>query len=166
MAAGEQQRMRPGLGPATSRLIAAGGVAGGLGVAYWLVVYIGAKSRAFSNLGCAQQQPWGCLGLVIIGVLAGLSAIALLAWPLLRVAGVRPAWPVALVGPVIAAILSRAYEDLGQDPFRAAGIAVVLAVSYAAAAVITKPDVYRYWSAGTALGVLALYLVSRFSGGL
>jgi len=62
------------------------------------------------------------------------------AWPLLRLAGVRPAWPVALIALPVAFILGRAYQAFAGSPaWGVPGLIVVPAVSYAAAALLTAP---------------------------
>ena len=99
--------------------------------------------------------------MAIIGVLAGLLVIFLVAWPLMHVAGVRPAWPVALLGPVVAIMTYGAFVKL-TDRSLLTDLWIVLAVSYAAAAVITAPRLYRYGSAAVAMAVVALDLASRF----
>jgi hypothetical protein len=149
--------------PAIRRVLASATVAGGLGVVFMLVLYIGSRSHVTAGLTCGGE--WGCLGLALIGALAGMLAIVVLAWPLLHMAGVRPAWPVALVGPVVALVLSREYGNLTGHTL-VTGLWVVLAVSYAAAAVITAPRLYRYWSLVVGLAVIALYLATRSAGGL
>ena len=149
------------LNPALRRVAASAFVAGGLGFVFWLVVYIGARSHFAARLNCGES-PWGCLYLGIIGVAAGLLVIVLLAWPLLRLAGVRPAWPVALLGPLIAINSYRAF--LLADRSLISGLWIFLAISYAAAAVITAPRFFRYWSAAVAMTVVALDIATRFIG--
>ena len=150
--------------PAVRRVLASASVAGGLGLVFMLVLDIGSGSHITAGLTCGGGE-WGCLGLALIGALAGMLAIVVLAWPLLHAAGVRPAWPVALVGPVVTLVVSREYGDLtGQTP--ETGLWVVLALSYAAAAVITAPRLYRYWSLVVGIGVIALYLATRRAGSL
>jgi hypothetical protein len=150
-------------GPAIRRVLASACVAGGLGLAFWLVFYIGSRSR-FTGGGTCGGGPWGCLMVAIIGVLAGVLAIFVVAWPLLRAAGVRPAWPVALLGPVVAIMTYGAFVKL-TDRWQLTGVWIVLAVSYAAAAVITSPRLYRYGSAAVAMAVIALDLAMRLVAG-
>ncbi|MFJ3517001.1 hypothetical protein [Streptomyces sp. NPDC090131] len=50
---------------------------------------------------CRSQEPWGCLGFTLLMLAAVPLAGTLVAWVLLRVAGVRPAWRVAALGPVL-----------------------------------------------------------------
>jgi hypothetical protein len=156
-----QRRLR--VHPAIWRVAASGGVAGGLGLVLWLVVLAGSRSHATSRLSCSG--PWGCLGLAVIASLAALLAIVILAWPLLYAARVRPAWPVALIGPVVALVASREYVKLA-DSSLLTGLWLVLAVSYAAAAVISAPRLYRYWSAVVAIAVVALWVLNASAGGI
>jgi hypothetical protein len=146
------------------RVLASASVAGGLGLVFMLVIYTGSRSHVTAGLTCGGGE-WGCLGLALFGALAGMLAIVVLAWPLLRAAGVRPAWPVALAGPVVALVASREYANLtGQTLIT--GLWIVLALSYAAAAVITAPRLYRYWSLVVGIAVIALYVATRNVGGL
>jgi hypothetical protein len=126
------------------RVLTAGAVAGGLGLAFWLVADAVTRSR-FARLSCHLGRP-GCTTFVgVIGLYAGLLAafagvlaIVVLAWPLLHAAGVRPAWPVALAGPVVAMAASGAYLRFVPAPHGAAVVPIVLAISYTAAAAITS----------------------------
>ena len=152
-----------GVHPAIRRIAASAGVAGGLGLVLWLVALAGSRSHVTSGLTCTG--PWGCLGLAIIASLAGFLAVVILAWPLLYAARVRPAWPVALIGPIVALVVSREYVKLA-DRSLLTGLWLVLAVSYAAAAVISAPRLYRYWSAVVALAVVALFVLSGAGGGM
>jgi hypothetical protein len=149
--------------PAVRRVLTSAAVAGGLGLVFRLVLYVGSRSHVTSRLTCAGE--WGCLGLALIGVLAAMLAIVLLAWLLLHATGVRPAWPVALAGPVVTFVADRAYLNLTGQTL-AAGLWIVLALSYAAAAVMTAPRLYRYWSLVAGVAVIALYLAGRSAGSL
>jgi hypothetical protein len=148
--------------PAIRRVLASASVAGGLGLVFWLVINVGARLHVTAGLTCGGG-PWGCLGLAILGGLAGLLAIVVLAWPLLHAVGVRPAWPVALVGPIVAISAYREFLTL-VDRSLVTGLWILLAISYTAAAVITAPRLYRYWSAAVAMAVIALDLVTRIVG--
>lgn len=147
--------------PAISRVLASAGVAGGLGLMFWLVFYVGSRSHVGAGFACGGG---GCLFLAIVGVLAGLVAIVVLAWPLLRLAGVRPAWPVALLGPIIAMNAYGEFLVLAERSL-VTGLWILLAISYAAAAVITAPRLYRYGSAAVAMAVVALAIVTRIVHG-
>jgi hypothetical protein len=142
--------------PAILRVLASAGVAGGLGLVFWLVIRVVARSHVARGFTCGGG---GCLFLAIVGSLAGLVAVVVLAWPLLRAVGVRPAWPVALLGPVIAIAAYREFFVL-VDRSLVTGLWILLAVSYAAAAVITAPRLYRYGSAAVAMTVVVLAIVT------
>jgi hypothetical protein len=148
----------------TRLVLASATAAGGLGLVFMLVLYIGSRSDVAAGLTCGGGE-WGCLGLALIGALAGMLAIVVLAWPLLHTAGVRPAWPVAQVGPVVTLVASRKYENLTGQTL-VTGLWAVLAVSYAAAAVITAPRLYRYWSLVVGTAAIALYPATRSAGSL
>jgi hypothetical protein len=150
--------------PAIRRVLASASVAGGLGLVFFLVLYIGSRSHITAGMTCGGGE-WGCLGLAIIGLLASMLAIVVLAWPLLHAAGVRPAWPVAVVGPVVALAVSDEYTNL-TDQTLITGLWIILALSYASAAVITAPRLYRYWSLVVGIAVIALYAATRSAGGL
>jgi len=73
-----------------------------------------------------------------------------------------PAWPVAVLGPFIAVNSYRAFLLADRSLIR--GLWIVLAISYAAAAVITAPRIYRYWSAVVGIAVVAIDVATRFIG--
>jgi hypothetical protein len=162
VAPSQTDRRRLGVHPAVRRVVASAGVAGGLGLVLWLVTFAGSRSHVTSRLTCGGDTG-GCLELAIIGSIAALLAIVILAWPLLYAARVRPAWPVALIGPVVALVASREYLRLA-DSSLLTSLWLVLAISYAAAAVISAPRLYRYWSGVVALGVVALYVLNGVAG--
>jgi hypothetical protein len=147
--------------PAILRVLAAAGVGAGLGLVFWLVIYVGSRSHVASSFTCGGG---GCLFLAIVAGLAGLVAIVVLAWPLLHAVGVRPAWPVALVGPIIAIAAYREFVVL-VDRSLVTGLWILLGISYAAAAVITAPRIYRYGSAAVAMAVIALAIMTRILRG-
>jgi hypothetical protein len=149
-------------GPAIRRALASACVAGGLGLLFWLVFHIG--SRSLIKAGDCGGGPWGCLFVGIVAVLAGILVIVVVAWPLLRAVGVRPAWPVALVGPIIAMSAYPGYLTLAYRS-QVPGLWILLALSYAAAAVVTAPHLYRYWSAAVGMTVIVLDLATRFLAG-
>jgi hypothetical protein len=158
-----QAGRRPlGVHPAIRRLVASAGVGGGLGLILWLGALAGSRSHFTSGPACGG--PAGCLELDIFASLAALLAIVILAWPLLYAARVRPAWPVALIGPIVALVASREYLKLA-DRSLLTSLWLVLAVCYAAAAVISEPRLYRYWSAVVALAVVALCVLNGVAGG-
>lgn len=142
----------------------AGGVAGGLGLLWWLVIVLAARLYV-GSAGC-QQLPLGCLGMAVIWVLAALAVMVVLAWPLLHLAGVRPAWPVALAAPLVAVVLARAYQAFAVLPaWSMPGVIVVPAAAYGAAALVTAPGARRGQIIGLAVAIIALYpLTSLWSG--
>jgi hypothetical protein len=146
---------RPARGGVERALIAAA-VGGGLGAVVWLVAVVVARSVSRSTT--CQQQAWGCLGDAIAGFAVAVVVLAVLAWPLLRLAGVRPAWPVALVALPVAFILVHAYEAFGGIlAGDTTGWILILAISYAAAAVLTEPGARPLRTVGLAALLIALY---------
>jgi hypothetical protein len=107
-----------------------------------------------------------CLGDAVAGVLVVLAALAVLAWPLLRLAGVRPAWPAALIALPVAFILARAYQAFtGTPAWDVPGVIGVPAASYAAAALLTAPGARRLPTIGVTALIIALYpAASAWSG--
>jgi hypothetical protein len=136
-----------------------------LGVVVWLPLNDGAWDGLInslgSHLGC-ESSKMGCLGPAILGSVALVAAAVVAAGVLLRLAGIRPAWPVALAGPVIALLLATASEG----SFLASalsppglGLGLVLAVAYAAAAYLTMPAAQHVGRIAVAAAVLASVLV-------
>jgi hypothetical protein len=95
----EEGHLRPGRAldrDGRRRAIAGAAVGGGLNLVAYLVLRLPNWSSAFGHPQC-PPRPWGCLGLVIVGIAALQLGLVVLPWPLLRAAGVRPAWPSASV---------------------------------------------------------------------
>jgi hypothetical protein len=148
-----------------TRVLIAAGVPAVIGVAVWLPLNDGAWDRPLTflgaHLGC-ETSKMGCLGPAILGIAALAVAGCAATGALLRLAGVRPAWPVALAGPVIALLLGTAF----QGSFLASalslpglGLGLVLAISYGAAAYLTMPGGRAVWRITTGLSLLAVVLV-------
>ncbi|WP_103355450.1 hypothetical protein [Amycolatopsis sp. CA-128772] len=82
-----------------------------------------------------------------------LFGAAALAWVLLALARVRPAWPVALVGPLT--VLAVVTTVTGWEAFWV--FAAVAAASYAFAALVTADGLPRAWRVAPALPVVVLF---------
>jgi hypothetical protein len=149
-----------------ARVLIAGIVPAALGVAVWLSIFLGLWSHLLDSLTAhlsCQQGKMGCLGLDILGALTLVVALAALVGPLLRLAGVRPAWPIVLTGPPIVLILSHAYQSSPvASAFRLPGLSlgVGLALSYAGAALLTAPGARPYWRITFAIAIIALLPLS------
>ena len=135
----------------------AAGVGAGLGLVLWLAVILITRFYLQRTASC-QQSSLSCLAVAAVAVGAVLTALAVLAWPLLRTAGVRPAWPVALAAPPVAFILGRAYQAFtGNFAGRAPDGIVILMVAYAVAALLTKPGARRAQTIALTAVIIALY---------
>ncbi|MFB9624203.1 hypothetical protein [Nonomuraea helvata] len=90
---------------------------------------------------------FGCLGEIVTGWESGRWVVPVLAWPLLHVLRVRPAWPVALVAPLFLVSLWELTDD-------ALGVFFVLGsvLAYPFAALVTAPHAsWRQRGLGLAL---------------
>ena len=139
---------------APARAIIAGGLAGGLSVLMWLVVIVFLLERRAS----CQAQALDCLGVLLVGFAAAAVLPAALAWPLLWLARVRPAWPVALTALPVGFILAHAYAAfIGAPYWLAPGIIVIPACSYFVAALLTTPGARPLRVICLAVVIIALY---------
>ncbi|WP_410669585.1 hypothetical protein [Amycolatopsis sp. cmx-4-68] len=92
------------------------------------------------------------VGLLVVPLV--LFGAALLAYALLALARVRPAWPVALVGPLAAlAVFTTVLDPKGPFPVFAA----VVAGCYALAALVTADGLPRAWRVALASPVVVLF---------
>ncbi|MEV4555679.1 hypothetical protein AB0K51_01630 [Kitasatospora sp. NPDC049285] len=67
-----------------------------------------AAIQAVSEAGRCGKG-WGCLGLFVLVVFSAPVVCGLLSWPLLRLAGVRPAWQVSGMAVLVILIAARVY---------------------------------------------------------
>ncbi|SED67476.1 hypothetical protein SAMN04489727_8849 [Amycolatopsis tolypomycina] len=109
-----------------------------------------------------QVVPWricdgpGCLLVSIVAVPLLVFGVALLAWVIMAVGRVRPAWPVALGGPLVFfALVSTVVDVPGIVVFF-----VVAAASYAFAALVTAEAPPRAWQVALAAPVVVLFVWS------
>jgi hypothetical protein len=149
-----------------ARVLLAAAVPAALGVVYQLSVSLGMRFHLFSSvgtrLGCQNSQ-MGCLGPALYVAPFVAVGAAFLLWLLLRIAGVRPASLVALAGLAITLVVGHAYLVSSLKSALSApgvGLCLVLAVSYAAAAVLTASNVGRPWKIGIAVVIAALVPLS------
>ncbi|WP_440900818.1 hypothetical protein [Actinosynnema sp.] len=120
------------------RVVLSGVVGAGLCAAWIAAHQAGLLHRA---LGEASASLPDFLLLLFVGLPLALVASALLAGPLLWLLGVRPAWPIVLLGPVVLAVAH--YFDM---PNLLAGtgdqwvvLAILAGLSYALAGLLTIP---------------------------
>ncbi|MEW9530068.1 hypothetical protein [Microbispora sp. NPDC049125] len=97
--------------------------------------------------GSAYTGGWGRVGQGMVIVAGAVPFLLVVAWPLLWVLRVRPAWHVALTAPIAAAVL---WIVLNQVDARitsdaVVGIPAVLAVAYGAAALFTTAGTPLWW---------------------
>lgn len=137
-----------------ARALIAGGLAGGLSVLMWLIVSVFILERSAS----CQSQGLDCLGELLVGFVAAAVMLVVLAWPLLWLARVRPAWPVALAALPVGFILAHVYAAfIGAPYWLAPGIIVIPACSYAVAALLTTPGARPLRVICLAAVIIALY---------
>ncbi|WP_410641183.1 hypothetical protein [Amycolatopsis sp. lyj-346] len=107
-----------------------------------------------------QVVPWrlcdgpACLIVGIIAVPALVFGVALLAWAIMAVGRIRPAWPVALGGPLVFFALVSTVADLPNTVV----FFVVAAASYAYAALVTADALPRAWQVALAAPVVVLFV--------
>ncbi len=120
----------------------------GLGIAWLSLGYLIGSGVICSNRG------WSCLGFALVGYYATPVLSVLLGWPLLRWAGVRPAWPVALTAPIAMwGLHSLLRITIGLS---LPGLVAVVAAGYGVAALATAPRLRWPWRASVAVAVVAL----------
>ncbi|MET8864158.1 hypothetical protein ABZW11_14525 [Nonomuraea sp. NPDC004580] len=127
------------------------GALAGLALTALLAVVAIAMVRLFPNSRfCGEFL--GCLGLLVETLRTGRWVMALLAWPLLHLLGIRPAWPTAVLG----LLLLMALWALGRFSFEVCALSGVIA--YTVAAWASAPGRFRLWLA-TALSSLTIWAV-------
>jgi hypothetical protein len=94
-----------------------------------------------------------CFFVALVAVPLMVLGVALLAYALMALARVRPAWPVALGGPLVCLSLFTTVLDLSSFPVAAA----VVAGSYAFAALVTADGLPRAWRIALASPVVVLF---------
>jgi hypothetical protein len=139
---------------APARATIAGVLAGGLSVLMWLVVTVFLLERSAN----CQPQAVDCPGVLLVGFVAAAVLLVVLAWPLLWLARVRPAWPVALTALPVGFILAHAYAAFTGAPYwLVPGIIVIPACSYFAAALLTTTGARPLPVICLAAVIIALY---------
>ncbi|GAA4415975.1 hypothetical protein GCM10023148_12710 [Actinokineospora soli] len=134
------------LGGPGPRCLAAAGVACAVVLAWWAILSTWPEA-VFTLVGaddvsCPEAQGWGCeIGAAFLSVILGVTLIISsgvgLVWWGLSLVGVRPAWPVALLGPVFT-LFAVWVGDKALGELGALGSALVpVAAGYALAALVT-----------------------------
>lgn len=95
-----------------------------------------------------------CLIVAMLVIPLVLFGAALLAYVLMALARVRPAWPVALGGPLVGLSLFTTVLDM-SSPFPV--FAAVVAGCYALAALVTADGLPRAWQIALASPVVVLF---------
>lgn len=102
-------------------------------------VWFGLTYLLAAGVPC-QEPEWGCLTRVVEYAVIDAFVAMVVAWPVLRLFRVRPAWPVALLGaPILVLLVASEYEL--RNEFQPVLTAVSVPVAYALAALITAPQV-------------------------
>ncbi|GIH78902.1 hypothetical protein Plo01_53310 [Planobispora longispora] len=104
-----------------------------------------------------QCGHFGCLQVIGHAWVGGLAAIVL-AWPLLHLLRVRPAWTVALAAPVFLMPVWRLAETGVGDPITL--IVLSGAIAYPFAALVTTPRLPLPWRVLPVIPFAALYLIA------
>jgi hypothetical protein len=96
----------------------------------------------------------GCWVLSFFLVPVVVFGMALLAWAIMALGRVRPAWPVALSGPLVVIALSTTVLNLTSFVMFSA----VIAASYAFAALVTTDALPRAWRVALGAPVVVLFV--------
>lgn len=108
--------------------------AGGVGIVLPFVAW-GAGAVLFASPVIDWICPTGGLECVLLSALYfGVAVAVAVGWPLLLLAGVRPAWPVALLGPFLSSVPVTIILSLQPSRLFPHLVSVACAVSYAVAA--------------------------------
>lgn len=117
----------------------AAAVGGGLTALWIVIVWV-----AYTSPVC--QGTWTCGILLIFGYWAIPAVGAVVAWPVMRWVGVRPAWLIVLVGAVVAMLGVMARDGFGFSPtLTSPWLAPIVAVAYAVAAWVVVARVPLQW---------------------
>ncbi|WP_125591898.1 hypothetical protein [Amycolatopsis balhimycina] len=97
----------------------------------------------------------GCLVVPILQEPLMLGGAWVLSWVTMALGRVRPAWPVALAGPMVAAALVIRLIDVAKWPL--AAILAVVAAGYALAAVMTAAGLSPAWRIALVTPMVVLF---------
>ncbi len=129
-----------------------GALAAGLLIVFWGLLALIAIPIALTP---CRAEGSGCLGQAfLLGAVAGVVAVVA-AWPVLYLLRVRPAWPVALIGPITLGGLGwLAIDGLGRGW---ALLPLLPSLSYGVGALAADAKVRWPWRVGIAVLVVAAY---------
>ncbi|MFF0307043.1 hypothetical protein ACFYSC_06430 [Streptosporangium sp. NPDC004379] len=103
---------------------------------------------------------FGCLDILVYVWEVGRWVAIVLAWPLLYVLRVRPAWPVAVAGGLfLVAIWEFALSSVAPPGIVINLIVLSALIAYSCAVLVASPELARPWRAAIAAAFLALYLL-------
>ncbi|MBV1850256.1 hypothetical protein [Catellatospora tritici] len=122
--------IEPDTSPSTAARAARTSLAALLATAVWLGIAFG----LVRGQGCEGGME--CLGDALLIIFGCLLAAAVTMWPLLVLFRVRPAWPVALVGPVVFVCFAVAVIHLEMAADWPGGWVLAILLAYAGAAVL------------------------------
>lgn len=106
----------------------------------------------------------GCLGSLVHVWEVGRWVAIVLAWPLLYVLRVRPAWPVAIAGGLfLVAIWEFALSSVPPLGIVIDLIVLSALIAYSCAVLVAGRELTRPWRAAIAAAFLALYLLGLLS---
>ncbi|SFW63623.1 hypothetical protein [Amycolatopsis australiensis] len=109
--------------------------------------------RAFPFSAVCTGPACMIVGLLVVPLV--LFGAAMLAWALLALARVRPAWPVALGGPLVALALFTTVLDMAECPLPV--FCAVVTGCYALAALVTADGLPRVWRVALGSPVVVLF---------
>ncbi|WP_212831360.1 hypothetical protein [Catellatospora sp. TT07R-123] len=148
--------IEPDASPSTAVRAVRAALAALLATAVWMGIAL-----ALVRLqGCVGGME--CLGDALLIIMGCLLAAAVSIWPLLRLFRVRPAWPVALVGPVLFVCLTVVvvrYELAARLPWV---WVVAIELAYLGAAVLMDRRVSRVLRIGIVVLALAAFASRAF----
>jgi hypothetical protein len=116
-----------------------------------LAVWMGIAYGVIQTRDCTGEG-MQCLGDAVGIILLGLIGAALTMWPLLRLAGVRPAWPVVLAGPFTFVLALPVFRWLLPDYPALWVVGIMLAYAVAAWLTDGRVPARNRW-----LGVVVLF---------
>lgn len=124
-----------------------------------------AGAVATAALVPCRAQGLGCLGYLLLAIAGALSVAAIAAWPILHALKVRPALPVAVLGPSTAlAIGWFCAKTRGGGGFAASGVLLEAALGYGIAAFATAGAVHWWWRVAAVAAVAALVPLAGWIG--
>jgi hypothetical protein len=116
-----------------ARRTALSGLAGALIAGLWLLLMLGVVGAV--TRGPCRVEGFECLGQALVGAAIAVPVALAAGWPLLWLLRVRPAWPVALLGPLILIVVG--WLGLALLPEHPLVVIALAALSYAMAGALS-----------------------------